>query len=164
MSKKKKKDASKTNVMRILDQAHLAYTAHYYDVSDGALDGLSIALKIGENPAEVFKTLVCQGHSGDFRVFVIPVGEELDLKKAARASGEKAVAMIHQKDLLPNTGYIHGGCSPVGMKKPYATFIDTSAEDQGVIYVSGGKVGTQVGLDPQALARFTGARFAPLTR
>jgi len=92
------------------------------------------------------------------------VGDELDLKKAARAAGEKSVAMIHQKELLPNTGYIHGGCSPVGMKKPYATTIDDTAADLSLIYVSAGKVGAQVGVDPQVLARFVGAGFAPLTK
>lgn len=161
---KKKKDPNKTNVMRLLDQAGIKYEAHFYDVADGALDGLSVARKMDQDPDQVYKTLVCRGHSGDFKVFVIPVGDELDLKKAARAAGEKSVAMIHQKELLPNTGYIHGGCSPVGMKKPYATTIDDTAADLSLIYVSAGKVGAQVGVDPQVLARFVGAGFAPLTK
>lgn len=162
MSKKKKEN--KTNVMRILDQAHIEYKSAFYDVKDGAIDGVSVAEKMGEDPDQVFKTLVCRGHSGELKVFVIPVVEELDLKKAARAAGEKSVAMIHQKELLPNTGYIHGGCSPVGMKKQYDTYIDGSAEGQEEIYVSGGKVGAQVALDPQKLADFVGAGFADLTR
>jgi len=161
---KKKKDPNKTNVMRLLDQAGIEYEAHFYDVADGALDGLSVARKMDQDPDQVYKTLVCRGHSGDFKVFVIPVGDELDLKKAARAAGEKSVAMIHQKELLPNTGYIHGGCSPVGMKKPYATTIDDTAADLSLIYVSAGKVGAQVGVDPQVLAQFVGAGFAPLTK
>ncbi len=165
MAKKKhKKDPQKTNVMRILEQAHLTYDPKYYDTSDGQLDGVSVAEKMGENPDEVYKTLVCRGHSGDFKVFVVPVAEELDLKKAARAAGEKSVEMIHQKELLPNTGYIHGGCSPVGMKKLYATVIDASAEALERIYVSGGKIGTQVGVNPKALAEFIGASFADITR
>jgi Cys-tRNA(Pro)/Cys-tRNA(Cys) deacylase len=163
-NKKQKNDAHKTNVMRILDQARLHYEARFYEVADGALDGVSVAAKIGEDPGEVFKTLVCRGHSGDFKVFVIPVAAELDLKKAARAAGEKSVAMIHQKELLPNTGYVHGGCSPIGMKRAYPTFIDEAAEDQRRIYVSGGRIGAQVGLDPRTLAEFIGAPFCPLTR
>lgn len=159
---KNKKD-NKTNVMRLLDQANIAHEEHYYSVEDGALDGLSVARKIGEDPEQVFKTLVCQGHSGNFYVFVIPVGENLDLKKAAKAGGEKSIAMIPQKMLLPNTGYIHGGCSPIGMKKLYPTFIDETAVLFDCIYVSAGKIGTQVGLDPEALIKMIGAQYAPLT-
>ena len=163
-NKKQKNDAHKTNVMRILDQAHLDYESQFYEADDGALDGISVANKIGEDPNEVFKTLVCRGHSGGFKVCVIPVAAELDLKNAARAAGEKSVAMIPQKELLPNTGYVHGGCSPIGMKKAYPTFIDKAAEAQTRIYVSGGRIGAQVGLDPRTLAEFVGAPFCPLTR
>lgn len=164
MAKKKKHKQDKTNVMRILDQAHIAYEAHFYDAEDGAIDGVSVARKMDEDPDAVYKTLVCRGHSGEFKVFVVPVAEELDLKKAARAAGEKSVAMIHQKELLPTTGYIHGGCSPVGMKKPFATVIDDSAADQPTIYVSAGKVGAQVGVAPKELADFVGASFASITK
>lgn len=165
MSKKHKKHKTdKTNVMRILDQAHLDYDARFYEADDGAIDGVSVAKKVGADPDTVFKTLVCRGHSGDFKVFVVPVAEELDLKKAARAAGEKSVAMIHQKELLPTTGYVHGGCSPVGMKKPFDTYFDNSAENQDIIFVSGGKIGAQVGLAPKTLADFVHADFADLTK
>lgn len=165
--KKRKKEPQKTNVMRILEQAHLDYDPQYYDAEDGQIDGLSVAKKMGENPDDVYKTLVCQGHSGEFKVFVVPVAEELNLKKAAKAAGEKSVRMIHQKELLPNTGYIHGGCSPVGMKKQYDTVIDASAEGRERIYVSGGKIGTQVGVSPdgpQHLHRRDFRRHCPLIK
>ncbi len=162
MAKQKKKD--KTNVMRLLDQEGLDYTPNTYDVSDGIVDGLSVAKKIGQDPDTVFKTLVCQGHSGQYAVFVIPVAHELDLKKGAKAAGEKSMAMIHQRDLLPLTGYVHGGCSPVGMKKAFATHIHESGKDLQRLYVSGGRVGTQVGLAPQDLAHLVHASFADLIK
>ncbi|MEG1431846.1 Cys-tRNA(Pro) deacylase [Eubacterium sp.] len=160
---KKKTHHDKTNVMRLLDQAHVAYESNFYAVDDGALDGLSVAKKIGQDPAVVYKTLVCQGQSGNFCVFVIPVGAELALKKGAKAAGEKSIAMIPQKILLPTTGYIHGGCSPIGMKKNFPTFIDTTAQNLSTMYVSAGKIGTQVGLSPQDLAHLSGASFSDLT-
>lgn len=159
----KKAKETKTNVMRLLDQADITYVSNFYTVDDGALDGISVARKIGQNPEEVFKTLVCQGHSGNFYVFVIPVAESLDLKKAAKACGEKSIEMIPQKLLLPNTGYVHGGCSPVGMKKPYPTYIDETALLFDRFYVSAGKIGTQVGLNPEKLAAYIAAAFVPLT-
>lgn len=159
----KSKKENKTNVMRLLDQAGIIYETHYYSVEDGALDGLSVARKMNEDPATVYKTLVCQGQSKTFHVFVIPVGATLNLKQAAKAAKEKSVAMIPQKILLPTTGYIHGGCSPIGMKKQFATFIDESAQQYTMIYVSAGKVGAQVGLNPMDLIQMIGAEFAALT-
>ena len=129
----------KTNAMRMLDKAKVNYTFHEYDHSDGAIDGVAVAAKLGQDPARVFKTLVTQGASRAFYVFVIPVAEELDLKAAARAVGEKSVAMLHVADLLKTTGYVRGGCSPVGMKKRFRTFIDGSAESFDTIFVSAGK-------------------------
>ena len=127
------KSDEKTNVMRLLESRKISYTAHTYD-PDPALSGEDIARILGEDPDHVFKTLVTRGTTGRFYVFVIPVPRELDLKKAAKAAGEKSVAMILQRELLPLTGYVHGGCSPVGMKKPFPTFLHTSAESsEGLI-------------------------------
>ena len=152
----------KTNVMRVLEQAGVSYIPHYYD-PEGGIDGLSVARQLGQDPDAVFKTLVTQGKSRAFYVFVIPVGGTLNLKRAANACGEKAVEMIPQKLLLPNTGYIHGGCSPVGMKKAYPTFIDETAQLFDSICVSAGKIGAQVELAPDDLCRMTGAQYAALT-
>ena len=116
----------KTNVMRLLDAKKISYIGHTYE-PDATKTGEEIAAILGEDPDKVFKTLVTQGKTGQHYVFVIPVKEELDLKKAARASGEKAIAMIRQKELLPLTGYVHGGCSPLGMKKPFPTFLHETA-------------------------------------
>ena len=160
MSKNKKQQ--KTNVMRILSQAKIPYEAHYYDTSDGDLSGTAVAKKLGEDVASVYKTLVCRAHSGAFYVFVITVAHALNTKKPASAVGEKSVEMIPQKELLPNTGYIHGGCSPVGMKKPYPTTIHQDAENLPVFYVSAGKVGAQVGVNPKTLAELIGDGFADL--
>lgn len=154
----------KTNAMRMLDTLKIDYDVKVYDTSDGLLDGVSVAKKVGLLPEEVFKTLVTQSNEREFIVFVIPVAEELDLKKAARAAGVKSVSMIPQKLLLPNTGYIHGGCSPIGMKKQYRTFIDETAELVDAMAVSAGRVGEQVVLAPEALAGAVGAVFCDLTR
>ncbi len=145
------KKEEKTNVMRLLDKEKIAYTAHEYDHSDGAIDGVAVAQKLGQDPAQVFKTLVTRGASGSFFVFCIPVAKELDLKKAAKAVGEKSIAMIHQKELLPLTGYVHGGCSPVGMKKQFRTTIDISCETQETMLVSAGKIGQQIEVKPSDL-------------
>lgn len=163
MAKKKhKKDPQKTNVMRILEQAHLTYDPKYYDTSDGQLDGVSVAEKMGENPDEVFKTLVCRGHSGDFKVFVVPVAEELDLKKAARAAGVKSIAMLPQKKLLPLTGYVHGGCSPVGMSKSFPTYFAEEVILVDTMVCSAGKVGHQVEVKPDDLMDLMGGVTADL--
>ena len=152
----------KTNVMRVLEQKNIPYTAHAYDQLAGT-DGASVARQLGQEPERVFKTLVARGASGGLYVFDIPVGDSLDLKKAARAVGEKSVAMLAQKELLPLTGYVHGGCSPVGMKKQYPTVFDETAELFDTICVSAGKIGFQVELDPAALIALVGGTTADLT-
>ena len=149
-------------MMRLLDQQKIAYTAHTYE-PDPALSGEQIAEMLGEAPECVFKTLVTIGRPGKYYVFVIPVGEELNLKKAACAAGEKSVSMIHQKELLPLTGYVHGGCSPVGMKKAFPTFMHESAAQRDSVCVSAGRVGYQVELAPEDLKRIVGLRYADLT-
>lgn len=151
----------KTNVMRILDQKKVPYTPHRYDTS--ATDGMSVAALTGSDPASVFKTLVTVGASKRNYVFVIPVCRELDLKKAAKAVGEKSIAMIRQAELLPLTGYIHGGCSPVGMKKQFKTVLDESARELPRMLVSAGKIGAQVELSPADLAALVRAEFVPVT-
>ena len=156
------KQEEKTNVMRVLEQKNIPYTAHAYDPEAG-LDGVSVARQLGQNPDCVFKTLVARGASGGLYVFDIPVAESLDLKKAARAVGEKSVAMIPQKELLPLTGYVHGGCSPVGMKKQYPTIFDETAEIIDRIMVSAGKIGFQVELEPAALIELVNGTTADLT-
>ena len=154
----------KTNVMRLLDQAKVAYTPHYYDQQDGAIDGIAVAQKLRQPLEQVFKTLVTRGSSRNFYVFVIPVAEELDLKAAAKACGEKSIEMIHVKEINAITGYIRGGCSPIGMKKLFPTFLDESAEAQPTVMVSAGKIGTQVELSPADLLRLVGAKLASLTK
>ncbi len=156
--------AVKTNVMRILESAHIDHEVTEYDVKDGKIDGESVAAKVGKDVNKVFKTLVTVGKSKENYVFVVPVNKELDLKKAAHVSGEKSIEMIHQKDLLKITGYIHGGCSPIGMKKQFKTFIHNSAEDMDKITVSAGKVGYQVTLSPQELVAFIDGSFADIIK
>ncbi len=138
----KKQKIEKTNVMRVMEQKKAAYTAHYYGDTD-AISGAEVAAVLGQDPARVFKTLVTVAGSGEHYVFLVPVEKELDLKKAARAVGEKSIEMIKSKELLPLTGYIHGGCSPVGMKKPFRTVIDASAAEFDAILFSAGKIGYQ---------------------
>jgi len=144
------KKEEKTNVMRVLDGKKISYESHAY-TQDATMSGEEIAEALSENPDKVFKTLVTQAKSGAYYVFVVPVKEELDLKKAAKAAGEKAVSMIKQKELLPLTGYVHGGCSPIGMKKQFPTFIHETAMGFDKIYVSAGKVGFQIELSPSDL-------------
>ena len=145
-----KNKEEKTNVMRTLEQKKIPYTAFSYD-PNGPLDGVSVAASLGQDPAAVFKTLVTKGAGGAYYVFDIPVAENLDLKKAARAVGEKSIIMLPQKELLPLTGYVHGGCSPVGMKKQFPTVFHETALDYESIYISAGKIGAQVELAPRAL-------------
>lgn len=152
---------TKTNAMRILEKEGVEYRVYTYD--GGALSGVEVAAALGEDVDRVYKTLVTTAGPGKFYVFVIPVAAELDLKKAAKAAGEKAVEMLPQKQLLPTTGYIHGGCSPVGMKKLFPTFFDSSAEGK-MIFVSGGKVGMQVELESARLIGITGGKFVDLVR
>lgn len=153
----------KTNVMRILDKAKITYKAHTYDHSDGAIDGAAVAEKMGQNPEQVFKTLVTKGAGRDYYVFVVPVLKELDLKKAAKSVGEKHVEMIHVKDINKVTGYIRGGCSPIGMKKQFTTVFDKSAENIETIIVSAGKIGYQIELAPKDLIEIVGAKTAEIT-
>ncbi len=146
------KKAEKTNALRMLSQRGLPYTAHDYTGS-GAVSGPEVAAALGEDPDKVFKTLVTVGKSGQHYVFVLPVCRELDLKKAAAAVKEKNIAMIPQKELLPLTGYVHGGCSPIGMKKLFPTVLHDSAESLDTLCVSGGRIGLQVELTPEALGK-----------
>ena len=149
-----KKD-NKTNVMRVLDAKKISYESHSYE-PDATMSGDEIAGILEENPENVFKTLVTQGKSGAYYVFAVPVREELDLKKAAKVCGEKSVNMIKQKELLPLTGYVHGGCSPIGMKKQFPTYIHESAKGLERIFVSAGKVGYQIELAPDDLIKVVG--------
>ena len=154
----KKKD-EKTNVMRVLEQHAIPYTAHSYP-ADGPTDGVSVANFLGQDVEQVFKTLVTKAGSGNYYVFDIPVAENLDLKKAAKAVGEKSIAMIPQKELLPLTGYVHGGCSPVGMKKQFHTVFHETVILFDTICVSAGKIGAQVEVAPDALIALLGADTA----
>ena len=146
------KKQDKTNVMRILDQRKVQYESHYYTETD-AVSGIDVATVMGQNPDQVFKTLVTIGKTGQYYVFVVPVSRDLDLRKAAAAVGEKSIAMIKAKELLPLTGYIHGGCSPIGMKKAFPTVIDSRASLQPTIIFSGGKNGYQVELTLEELGK-----------
>ena len=151
----------KTNVMRLLDGKKIPYASHTYE-PDATMTGVEIAALLGEDPRRVFKTLVAGGKPNRYYVFVIPVGEELDLKKAARAAGEKSIHMIHQKELLPLTGYVHGGCSPVGMKKAFPTFLHETARGAERIGISAGKVGFQVEVNPEDLKALVPFQWADL--
>ena len=145
-----KQETNKTNVMRILEQKRIKYKGYTYDCTE-ALSGTEVASALNENSNHVFKTLVTVGKSKEHYVFMIPVAKELNLKKAAAAAGEKNIEMIKSKDLLPLTGYVHGGCSPIGMKKQFRTVIDESADNFETIIFSGGKIGYQVELSLQDL-------------
>ena len=157
-----KNKEEKTNVMRTLEQKKIPYTAFSYD-PDGPIDGVSVAAETGLDAASVFKTLVTKGASGAYYVFDIPVAENLDLKKAAKAVGEKSIAMLPQKELLPLTGYVHGGCSPVGMKKQFPTVFHETAELFDTICVSAGRIGAQVEVAPADLIALLGAQTADVT-
>ena len=156
-----KSKEEKTNVMRALEQKKLPYTAHTYDPA-GPIDGVSVAQTLGQLPERVFKTLVTKGASGAYYVFDIPVAENLDLKKAAKAVGEKSVAMLPQKELLPLTGYVHGGCSPVGMKKQFPTVFHETALLYDTVCVSAGKIGFQVECRPGDLVALLRAKTADI--
>ena len=155
--------SDKTNVMRVLEQLKIAYKPHEYPLGKDAVDGVSVAELLGQYPDQVFKTLVARGKSGGFHVFVIPVAKELDLKKAAKAAGEKSVEMVKSKELLGLTGYVHGGCSPLGMKKPFPTFADETAADFATIIFSAGKIGFQIEAPLAALEEIVGLKTARLT-
>jgi len=155
---------AKTNAMRILDGKKVEYEMLTYDHKDGKIDGISVAEKIGKDLKEVYKTLVAHGASKNIFVFVIPVAEELDLKKAAKAAGEKSMEMLPMKDIQKWTGYIRGGCSPIGMKKEYRTFLDESSRGLESMVVSAGKIGVQIVLAPSKLQEVTKAEFTPVTK
>ncbi len=156
------KAADKTNVIRLLEQKKIPCRIYTYE-SEGAITGLEVAAQLGQDAARVFKTLVTTGRSGSHYVFVIPVGAGLDLRKAAKAVGEKSLEMLRQKDLLALTGYIHGGCSPIGMKKAFRTTIDSSAERFESIIFSGGRIGLQVELGLHELATLVRFELADIT-
>ena len=152
----------KTNVMRVLDQKKVSYRSWHMDLQE-AVSGVEMALRLGQDPKKVFKTLVTVGKSKNHYVFVIPVEKELDLKKAAKAVNEKSIEMIPQKELLPLTGYIHGGCSPIGMKKSFPTTIDSHASGLGEIIFSAGKVGYQVQVGLEDLKKVIRFQIADVT-
>lgn len=153
-----------TNAMRLLKQANISFDTAEYEVDESDLSGVHCAESLGVEPDCVFKTLVVRGEKKGLYVFCIPVAEELDLKKCASAVGEKKIEMIHMKELLPLTGYIRGGCSPIGMKKKFPTFIDELATLFDRIYVSAGQRGVQIIIDPQDLADYTEAKFVDLIK
>ena len=155
---------NKTNAMRILDKAKINYSLQEYAVDENDLSGVHVAEQIGQDPETVFKTLVARGEKRGIVVFCIPVGREIDLKKAAKAIGDKKIEMVHVKELLGLTGYIRGGCSPVGMKKKYPTFFHSSAAEHEKIAVSAGVRGCQLIIEPKVLINFTEAAEADLCK
>ncbi len=157
------KNIKKTNVLRLLEQAHISCTAYEYSTSDGKTDAVSVANKLGISPEIVYKTLVTVSDTHEHFVFVIPAASTLDLKASARIAGVKWVEMIPQAKLLPLTGYVHGGCSPIGMKKAFPTFIDSSAEKLPLFFVSAGKVGMNLSVAPNDLANLIHASFADIS-
>ncbi len=161
-SEKEKLAEVKTNVMRILEQSKIPYK-HYCYADLGVTAGMEVAAAMGQNPQQVFKTLVTVGKTGAHYVFVIPVEKELNLRKAAKAVGEKSVEMIKSKELLPLTGYVHGGCSPIGMKKFFCTVVDASAQNEQTIFFSGGKIGYQVEVTLEDLRKVITFSLAELT-
>jgi Cys-tRNA(Pro)/Cys-tRNA(Cys) deacylase len=162
MGKKTKSTDIKTNVMRLLEQAHIPYQ-HYCYADTGAVSGVDVAAVLKENPAQCFKTLVTVAKSGEHYVFLVPVLNELDLKKAANVVHEKSIAMISEKELLPLTGYVHGGCSPIGMKKQFQTVIHNTCTDFNTILFSAGKIGYQVEVAVEELKKIVAYEIADLT-
>lgn len=162
MAKNQKSNEEKTNVMRVLDGKKINYKSYCY-LETGAVSGTEVAAALGQNPKQVFKTLVTVGKSNANYVFVIPVEEELDLKKSASVVGEKKIEMLKSKDLLGLTGYIHGGCSPIGMKKFFRTTIHKTAADFDTIFFSGGKIGYQVEVSLEELKKIIRFELADLT-
>ncbi len=155
--------SDKTNVMRILEQHKITYTPHEYPHGRDAVDGATVAHLLGQDERRVFKTLVARGKSGGLHVFAIPVDKELDLKKAARAAKEKSVELVHVKELLGLTGYVRGGCSPIGMKKAFPTVFDESINTLPSVMVSAGRIGQQIECNPHDLIKLTRASTAGIT-
>lgn len=153
----------KTNAMRALDKNNIEYNVYSYECKDGKIDGVAVAKKLSQDVNAVFKTLVAEGTSKEIYVFVIPVSEELDLKKAARVAKEKKIEMLHVKDINKHTGYIRGGCSPLAMKKFYKTFIDESAKGLENMIFSGGKIGLQIEANPNDIIKVVKGLFEELT-
>ena len=153
----------KTNAMRILDKEKISYHTHNYTCTE-FIDGITVANALGQPPEQTFKTLTAQGKSKNYYVFVLPVAEELDLKKAAQAAGEKFMELLHVKDILAVTGYIRGGCTSIGMKKQYPVFVHESAANFDTVFVSGGRLGTQIELSPQDLLKAARGIFADIIR
>lgn len=153
----------KTNAMRILDSQKIEYSEIEYDASSG-ISALDVAKSTGEDPSRIYKTLVTVSREKEHFVFVVPSEKELDLKKAATAAGTKNIEMIPQKELLPLTGYVHGGCSPVGMKKEFETFLDSSAKDNEYIFISGGKIGIQIKINPNDLVGAIDGKYFEISK
>ncbi len=151
----------KTNAMRFLDKARIPYAVNAYECGE-FIDGLSVAKALGQDPARTFKTLVAQGKSGAHYCFLLPVGEELDLKKASGSVGEKSVSLVPVKEINAVTGYVRGGCTPIGMKKQLPTVIHSSAQSFSEFFISGGRIGVQIRLSPQELVRAIGGKFDDL--
>lgn len=158
-----KQKTTKTNAVRLLEQQQINHKLIEYSIEDNQVDGVSVAQKVGHPVTNVFKTLVATAGIGKYFVFAIPVSEELNLKSCAKVAGEKKIEMLHVKDLLSTTGYIRGGCSPIGMKKHFPTFVDESAAELDYIVVSAGKVGMQIQINPDDLIQVTSGKFAKLT-
>ena len=153
----------KTNAMRILDSKKIEYSEIEYDASSG-ISALDVAKSTGEDPSTIYKTLVTVSREKEHFVFVVPAEKELDLKKAATAAGTKNIEMIPQKELLPLTGYVHGGCSPVGMKKEFETFLDSSAKDKDYIFISGGKIGIQIKINPDDIVGAIDGKYFEISK
>ncbi|MDM1397908.1 Cys-tRNA(Pro) deacylase [Myroides odoratimimus] len=158
------KKVAKTNALRILDSKKTSYDMYEYDISDELIDGKSVCEKLGISELESLKTLVAHGKGNAIYVFVVSINSELDLKKAANICGEKKIEMLAVKDLLGITGYIRGGCSPIGMKKLYPTFIDIEVKDLETIYVSGGRKGLSIGISPGDLSNIVNGKFGDIVK
>ena len=152
---------TKTNAMRFLEQKKIKYTMNTYEC-DEFVDGITVAEQLGQPYELTFKTLVAHGKSGNYYCFLLPVAEELDLKKAAKSVGEKSVELLHVKDINAVTGYVRGGCTPIGMKKQFMTVIHSSAEPMNEFFISGGRIGTQIKLSPTALVQAIRGKFADI--
>ena len=158
------KAPAKTNALRLAESGNLAYEVFEYDVSDGLIDAKSIAAKLGRSEDEIFKTLVAEAPGHEHFVFIVPAAGELDLKKAAKAAQRKSIELIPLKELLPLTGYVHGGCSPLGMKKLFPTYLDETAQLFDRIWVSGGRVGLNIAVEPDELLQLINGEFADIAK
>ena len=158
------KAPAKTNALRLAESGNLTYEAFEYDVSDGLIDAKSIAAKLGRSEDEIFKTLVAEAPGHEHFVFIVPAAGELDLKKAAKAAQRKSIELIPLKELLPLTGYVHGGCSPLGMKKLFPTYLDETAQLFDRIWVSGGRVGLNIAVEPDELLQLINGEFADIAK